>query len=180
MISIKQSSARLGAAFLAVAMVAGCASRPSRVAESGGYSSGAYASGGYASGGYASGGYDAGYRGQGRGNRAESSGTIESIDMVRSGSQTSGGGALLGGAVGALAGHQIDHGNHKAAATLFGAVAGALIGNQVEKQRSGAQDVYRVSVRFDNGAQRSFDYAQLGDIRVGDRVRVDGDQVYRN
>ena len=59
-------------------------------------------------------------------------------------------------------------------------VGGAIIGNQIEKNRAGAQDIYRVTIRLDNGGQRSFDYAQLSsDLRVGDRVRVDNNQVYR-
>ena len=37
-----------------------------------------------------------------------------------------------------------------------------------------------VSFDLDRGGQRSFDYAQLSDIRVGDRVRIAHNQVYRD
>jgi outer membrane lipoprotein SlyB len=107
-------------------------------------------------------------------------GTVQNIDMVRAQNQTSGGGAIVGGVIGGLLGHQVDHGAKKDLATGIGVVGGAIIGNQIEKNRAGAQDIYRVTIRLDNGGQRSFDYAQLSsDLRVGDRVRVDNNQVYR-
>lgn len=106
-------------------------------------------------------------------------GRIQSIDLVRGESQTTGGGALLGGLVGAVVGRQIGSGSGRTAGTLAGAFGGALIGNQIEKGQRGAGDVYRVVIRTDAGGTRSFDYQQLADLRVGDRVRIDGNQVYR-
>ena len=70
-------------------------------------------------------------------------------------------------------------GSGKDAATVVGIVGGALIGNEIEKRQQSAPDFIRVAVRFDNGTQRSFDYAQAVDLRVGDRVRVEGDRVVR-
>lgn len=106
-------------------------------------------------------------------------GRVQSIDLVRAESQTSGGGAVLGGLVGAVVGRQLGSGSGRTAGTLVGAAGGAIIGNQIEKSQRGGQDVYRVVVRTDHGGVRSFDYAQLADLRVGDRVRIDGSQVYR-
>ena len=40
-------------------------------------------------------------------------------------------------------------------------------------------DVRTVTVQFDNGSVRSFDYAQPPNVQIGDRVRADGDQLYR-
>lgn len=40
-------------------------------------------------------------------------------------------------------------------------------------------DHYRVTVQLDNGQVRQFDYAQAPNIQIGDRVRADGDQLYR-
>jgi len=104
---------------------------------------------------------------------------VQSIDSVRAQSQTSGAGAIVGGAIGGLVWHQVDHGAKKDLATGVGIVAGALIGNEVEKNSKGYHDVYRVTVRLDSGAQRSFDYASLSDLRIGDRVRIDNNQLYR-
>src|SRR5574341_2062295 len=106
-------------------------------------------------------------------------GTVRSIRMVRVDDPTTGGGALLGGAVGAVAGNQIGHGGGRAAATMLGAIGGAIIGNQVERNRNYAYDAVRVTVRFDSGDIRSFDFESVGDLRVGERVRSDGYQLFR-
>jgi len=106
-------------------------------------------------------------------------GQVQSIDLVRAENQTSGGGALLGGLVGAVVGRQLGSGSGRTAGTVVGAVGGAVVGNQIEKANRGAQDFYRVAIRTDHGQVRTFDYQQLSDLRVGDRVRVEGNQVFR-
>lgn len=106
-------------------------------------------------------------------------GQVQSIDLVRAESQTTGGGALIGGVIGAVVGRQIGSGSGRDAGTAVGAVGGAIIGNQIEKNNRGARDFYRVAIVTQSGQVRSFDYPQPGDLRVGDRVRIEGDQVYR-
>jgi outer membrane lipoprotein SlyB len=106
-------------------------------------------------------------------------GVVQSIDMVRAQSQTTGAGAVVGGVIGGVIGHQVDHGRRKDLATGVGVVAGAIIGNEIEKNSRGRQDIYRVTVRTQQGAMRSFDYVSLNDLRVGDRVRIDNNQLYR-
>jgi outer membrane lipoprotein SlyB len=107
-------------------------------------------------------------------------GVVHSIDMVRAQSQTSGGGAVVGGAIGGLVGRQLEHGRNRDLATGVGVVAGAIIGNEIEKNQRGARDIYRVTVQFHRGGLRSFDYASLNeDLRVGDRVRIENNQLYR-
>ena len=106
-------------------------------------------------------------------------GQVQSIDLVRAESQTTGGGALLGGLIGAVVGRQIGSGSGRDAGTAVGAVGGAIIGNQIEKNNRGARDFYRVAIVTQQGQVRTFDYPQLADLRVGDRVRIEGDQVYR-
>jgi outer membrane lipoprotein SlyB len=165
------SITRLVVAALAVTMIAGCAHRrapaPAPAPQYGGYNSGAQ------------GGYNSGYYGNGQHQQLQL-GVVHSIDPLRAENRTSGGGALVGGAIGGLLGHQVDRGNRRAAATVVGAVAGAIIGNQIEKNNAGIRDGYRVAIRLDSGEVRSYDYAQLNEIRVGDRVRIDaGNQVYR-
>ncbi|GEM_PF-3503954 len=179
------SISRLGAAAAAVLMMAGCAHRvaqapapmpaPQYGGSGGGYNQGY--NGGYQQG--YNGGYDGRYDNRGARQQMQA-GYVQSIEPLRAENRTSGAGGVIGGAVGGLVGHNIDHGDRKAAATLIGVVAGAIIGNQIEKNNSGARDGYRVSIRLDSGEQRSYDYAQLNEIRVGDRVRVDAsNQVYR-
>jgi outer membrane lipoprotein SlyB len=106
-------------------------------------------------------------------------GQVQSIDLVRAESQTTGGGALLGGVIGAVVGRQIGSGSGKAAGTAVGALGGAIIGNQIEKNNRGARDFYRVAIVTQAGQVRTFDYQQLADLRVGDRVRIEDNQVFR-
>jgi outer membrane lipoprotein SlyB len=104
---------------------------------------------------------------------------VVNIDVVKDSHRASGGGALLGGIAGGVLGHQIGSGRGNTAATIAGAVGGAAVGNEVEK-RHGGNDYYRVTVRFHDGREASFDRDDVGDLHVGDRVRVDGDRLYRD
>lgn len=104
---------------------------------------------------------------------------VVNIDVVKDSHRASGGGALLGGIAGGVLGHQIGSGRGNTAATVAGAVGGAVVGNEVEK-RHGGNDYYRVTVRFHDGREATFDRDDVNDIHVGDRVRVDGDRLYRD
>lgn len=106
-------------------------------------------------------------------------GTVSAIEPMSGASRTTGGGAVLGAVIGAVVGNQIGSGTGRAAATGVGAVGGALIGNTVEKRRQDGDDFYRVRVRLDHGGSGEFDYRNIGDLRVGDRVRIEGGQLAR-
>ena len=106
-------------------------------------------------------------------------GQVQSVDLIRGEDQTSGAGAVLGGVIGAVVGRQIGSGTGRNAATAVGVVSGAVIGNQIEKNQRGARDFYRVVVRLDDGSQRQFDYPQAVDVRQGDRVQVQNNQLMR-
>lgn len=109
-------------------------------------------------------------------------GTVTNVEMVRTGGGGTGGvaGTAIGGVAGGVLGNQVGGGRGRTAATVAGAIGGALIGNAIERNRTApAMDVYRVTVRLENGAMQSFDYQQAPNVRVGDRVRVDGNQLYR-
>jgi outer membrane lipoprotein SlyB len=103
-------------------------------------------------------------------------GRVQNIEVVAAEQRGPGAGAVLGAVIGGLVGNQIGGGSGKAAATGVGVVGGAIVGHQIQKRR--ADDVYRVSVRLDNGAHRSFDYRTIGDLRVGDRVRIENGQLH--
>jgi len=105
-------------------------------------------------------------------------GVVESIDMVRDGGTTSGLGAVLGGIAGGVIGHQFGSGRGNTAATIAGAVGGAVVGNEVEKARP--NDRYRIVVRLDSGATVAFSEVGEGQLRIGDRVRVVNNRVYRS
>ncbi len=104
-------------------------------------------------------------------------GTIDSIQVTRVGSGTSGGGAVVGGILGALVGNQVGSGNGRTAATVAGAAGGALVGNQVEANRN--RDAYQINVRLDDGGYQSVVQDSVVDLRVGQRVRIVDGRVYR-
>ena len=112
---------------------------------------------------------------------AVSYGVVRSIDAVAAASdQPPGGGAVVGGIIGAVVGRQFaDSNSGKNVGTVAGAVGGALIGNEVEKNVRRDQQGVRVNVQLDRGGVRSFEFKSIGDLRVGDRVRIDGNQLYR-
>ena len=63
---------------------------------------------------------------------------------------------------------------------VAGVIGGALIGNMLERNMDRSRvEHYRVTVQFDNGGMRQFEYAQPPNVQIGDRVRADGDQLYR-
>jgi outer membrane lipoprotein SlyB len=88
-------------------------------------------------------------------------------------------GAILGAVAGAAIGNQIGAGSGRAAATVLGGAAGAAVGSQVGSTTVTTDAVYRVTVQMDNGIVRYYDVPASGDLRIGDRVRVDNGVIYR-
>ena len=64
---------------------------------------------------------------------------------------------------------------------LGAVVAGAVLGSQIARNQSGATTMpgYRVTVQTDQGLMRTYEVSATGDLRVGDRVRVDNGVIYR-
>jgi outer membrane lipoprotein SlyB len=107
-------------------------------------------------------------------------GVVESIQLVQQGSSSSGvGGAIVGGVVGGVVGNQIGGGTGRTLATAAGAVGGALVGSQIERNRQAPANVYQVGIRLDNGALQTMTLDNIGDLRVGNRVRIENNQLYR-
>lgn len=111
-------------------------------------------------------------------------GRISNVEIVRmqQPSANSGLGAVIGGVAGAVVGNQIGSGGGRAGATVIGAVGGAVAGNAIERSRTANANVgesYRISVQLDNGSMRSYDVPSYGDMRIGDRVRIDNGQLSR-
>ena len=100
---------------------------------------------------------------------------VVAIDVERTGGST-GAGAVIGGIAGGVLGHQIGSGRGNDAATVAGAIGGAVVGNEVEKRRASGER-YRITVRFRDGRESTYVQNDLNGIRVGDRVRVDGDHL---
>lgn len=111
-------------------------------------------------------------------------GVIDTIEVTRESSSGIGGsgigaGAVIGGVVGGVLGHQVGEGTGKDVATVAGVVGGAMAGHQIEKSNRQQQDAYRIQVRLDRGGYQTVTLQSIGDLRVGDRVRVENDRVSR-
>jgi len=106
-------------------------------------------------------------------------GRVRSIEVIPVAARSSGGGAVLGAIIGGVIGHQVGGGTGKALATGAGAVGGAVAGNAIEMHNKRDDEVFRVSVRFEDGSVRSFDFQRIDDLRVGDRVKLEGGQLHR-
>lgn len=109
-------------------------------------------------------------------------GRVSNIEYFPGGVARSGpnvGGAILGAVAGAVLGHQIGGGSGRDAATVLGGVAGAAVGSQVGRTSSATDPFYRVTMTTDQGLMRYYDVPATGDLRVGDRVRVDNGIIYR-
>ena len=103
-------------------------------------------------------------------------GVVTRIDALGSGQQSTGAtGAVLGGVVGAVAGHELAKDESKGkqnTATVAGAAAGALAGHAIQKNMQNNPASYNVYVRMDNGNNLTLNQADLGGIREGSYVRV--------
>jgi outer membrane lipoprotein SlyB len=109
-------------------------------------------------------------------------GYVESIETVAGDRREGVGVGAIGGAIaGGVLGNQVGHGTGRAAATVGGAVIGGVVGHQVEQRVRGNQsgsDDYQIRVRMDDGSYQTFRKEASSNIRVGDRVRVEGGTIY--
>jgi outer membrane lipoprotein SlyB len=106
-------------------------------------------------------------------------GRVDRIGYIQIAQRPSGAGVVLGAVLGAVVGNQFGAGTGRALATGAGAVGGAVIGNNIEGRTLRDDEVYRVTVRFDNGVLRDFDFRRIDDLRTGDRVKFEGGQLHR-
>ena len=106
-------------------------------------------------------------------------GVIEGIDYVPRQPSPSGAGAIIGGVAGGVLGHQVGSGTGNTVATIAGAIGGALVGNEVERRSRRGDEDFRVGIRMDDGSYRVLVTQDDPNLRIGDRVSVEGDRVYR-
>jgi outer membrane lipoprotein SlyB len=87
-------------------------------------------------------------------------------------------GTIAGGLLGGVIGNQVGNGSGQDAARILGAIGGAYAGNRVQNNMDKEQ-IYRVTVRLEEGGTRDFDYAQDPQVAVGTLVKVEGDLLVR-
>lgn len=112
-------------------------------------------------------------------------GRIVNIEYLPAGTSSPTGpnilGAVVGGLAGAALGNQVGSGGGRAAATILGGVAGAAVGSHIARNAQGVTTTagYRITMQSDSGMIRTYEVPATGDLRVGDRVRVDNGVIYR-
>jgi outer membrane lipoprotein SlyB len=109
-------------------------------------------------------------------------GVVDSINVMQTDNNGSpiGIGTVIGGVVGGVLGNQVGGGTGRTVATAAGAVGGAVVGHEIEKKRNNNAQAYRIGVRLNNGAYETYTQDSIGDMRVGDRVRINDGHVVRN
>ena len=106
-------------------------------------------------------------------------GTVEAVREVSKPAEGSGLGAVAGGVLGGLLGNQIGQGKGNTAATVIGALGGAVAGHQVEKQVRADRQLH-VTVRFEDGSQRTVTQEGGSRWQVGDHVRLSDGNLQPN
>jgi outer membrane lipoprotein SlyB len=100
--------------------------------------------------------------------------SIQETQRTSTGTTAAGtvGGALVGGALGSLVGG----GTGQTIATTVGAVGGAVAGSAIA-DKHGAETVWIVNIRFEDGIDRSVTVTQRPTYRPGDKVHVENGVV---
>ncbi len=98
-------------------------------------------------------------------------GTIQAIEVVPR-AQGLGLGTLAGAAIGGVLGHQVGGGTGKTVSTVAGAAGGAYVGHEIEKRRRSDNQIYKVTIRMDDGTTQSFAQEAEPTIKQGDRVTI--------
>lgn len=100
-------------------------------------------------------------------------GVVQAIDVVAREQSGIGLGSVAGAVVGGVLGNQVGSGRGRTAATVAGAAGGAVVGHQMQKNSRASENVYRVSVRMDNGAMQTLTQETQPGVQVGERVRLE-------
>ena len=98
-------------------------------------------------------------------------GTIQSIEVVPR-SQGLGLGTLAGAEIGGVLGHQVGGGTGKTVSTVAGAAGGAYVGHEIEKRRRTDNQIYKVTIRMDDGTTQLFAQEAEPAVKQGDRVTI--------
>ena len=99
------------------------------------------------------------------------SGTIQSVEQVPR-QQGLGLGTLAGAAVGGVLGTQVGGGSGRTVTTAAGAAGGAYVGHEIEKRRRAGDQIYKVTIRMDDGTTQSFAQEAAPSVKQGDRVMI--------
>jgi len=105
-------------------------------------------------------------------------GRVTAVRISEKDGKGSAAGMIVGGLAGALLGNQVGHGTGRSVATVAGAAGGAYAGNTIEGKMNKIK-TWSVSVRFENGDERVFNFEQDPGMAAGDAVRAAGASISR-
>ncbi len=105
-------------------------------------------------------------------------GKVSAVKMTEKDGKGGAVGLIGGGVAGALLGHQVGKGTGKDLATIAGAAGGAYAGHKIEGKMNKVK-TWAVTVRFDNGEERVFNFDHDPGMSSGDLVKAAGDSVVR-
>lgn len=105
-------------------------------------------------------------------------GRVTAVRVVEKEGETGAVGIIAGGIAGALLGHQVGRGRGRDVATVAGAAGGAYAGNKIEGKMN-ARKIWAVSVRFENGGERTFNFESDPGLMAGDSVKASGSSIVR-
>ena len=105
-------------------------------------------------------------------------GKVTAVRVVEKEGETGAVGIIAGGVAGALLGHQVGRGRGRDVATVAGAAGGAYAGNRIEGKMKTTK-TWAVSVRFDNGGERAFNFESDPGLMAGDSVKASGSSIVR-
>lgn len=101
-------------------------------------------------------------------------GVVESVREVAQPGEHTAMGPIAGGIAGAVLGNQFGNGTGKKIMTVVGAAGGAFAGREIERHARGTKS-WEITVRMDDGTQRTMTSATQPHWASGERVRlVDG------
>lgn len=105
-------------------------------------------------------------------------GKVSAVQMTEKDGKGGAVGLIGGGVAGALLGHQVGKGTGKDLATIAGAAGGAYAGHKIEGKMNKIK-TWAVTVRFDNGEERVFNFDHDPGMSPGDPVKTAGDSILR-
>lgn len=105
-------------------------------------------------------------------------GSVTAVTTAKVQGESNAGGLIVGGAAGALLGHQVGKGNGRDLATLAGAVGGAYAGKKVQENMN-AKTVWHVQVRYEDGKSATYNFDHDPGFKNGEAVRKAGNSISR-
>ena len=106
-------------------------------------------------------------------------GVVLAVNVIEVEGKGSGVGVVTGGVVGGVVGNQVGQGTGRDLATFAGVVGGAMAGNKIEKQSKKTKS-YDITVKMDDGSERTLRQATDPDMAKGQKVRIQNDVVVKD